>query len=69
MTVYVVALTELDLYLSPGEQVPDGSGAYVKQFPTKKEADVWLLEPERETYSTDEGECPLIITNTKGIVV
>jgi len=69
--VHVVALTEPDLYLSPGERVPAGVGAYVKQFPTAHEATVWTLSPERETYyleGSDE-EAVLVITDTKGRVL
>ena len=70
MAVYVVAVTDPDsYYLSPGQQVPDNAGAYVEAFDTEHEAHTWILSPERSTYSTDEGECPLIVTNTKGIVL
>jgi len=70
MPVYVVAVIHPDAYyLSPGEYVPDGAGAYVQRFADKREADNWILSPNRETYSTFLGECPFIVTNTRGRVL
>jgi hypothetical protein len=69
--VHVVALTEPGLYLSPGERVPAGVGAYVKQFATAREATVWTLSPERETYyleGSDE-EAVLVVADTRGYVL
>ena len=58
---HVVAIVDPSLRLSPGERVPDGVGAWVQRFDTEKEAASWILDPARETYSTEEGECALVI--------
>ena len=65
---HVVALVDPTLYLSPGDRVPDGAGAWVQQFNTEKEAALWILSPERETYSTEEGECALVIARAGRVV-
>ena len=70
MSVFVIAVTDPgSYYLSPGESVPDHVGAYVERFTSEREAHAWILSPERPIYSTESGECPLLVVNAKGVVI
>ncbi len=69
MSVYVVAVLAQGLVLASGSRVPDGAGAYVEAFDSETEARSWILAPVRPRFSTDAGECPMVVTDLKGVIV
>ena len=68
MSVHVVAMLTPDTY-APGESIPDGAGAWVKQFPDTHAANNWLFDPTRETYYAGDEEAILVFADTKGRVL
>ena len=69
MSVYVVAILAQKLPIVSGSRVPDGAGAYVGAFDSESDARSWILEPVRPRFSTDEGECPMVVTDLEGVIV
>lgn len=69
MSVHIVALVVPNLYLSPGERVPDGAGAWIQSFDSEREAHTWILSPERSTYYAGDEEAVLVIANAQGEVL
>jgi len=69
MSVYVVALTMPDLYLSPGDPVPDGAGAWVESFANEGDAWQWILSPSRSRYYAGEDEAALVVADSRGRVL
>jgi len=67
-TVHCVALITPDAY-APGESVPDGAGAWVKQFADSHAAIGWLFDPARERYFSGDEESVLVLTDEKGRVI